>query len=300
MRPRAAAAAARAGRPVIRLTVGQPHLPPPSHLLAAFAAANESALGHRYPPVGGLPQLREIVARRSTADHRRIVSADEVIITVGAKGAIANTLEAVIDPGDEVLLAAPYWSGFVPAIERCGARAVVVRHPDRRTGLLSAEQVAEHGTSRTKVVILNSPSNPTGAMYSEAELRKLGDAVGSLPRTAVVLSDEIYEDLSFAPGGHVPAARLIRDVPVVTVSGWSKCYAMTGDRLGYAVGPREVIAAIEAIQSVGAYPAPSPNTPRRPHSGTRAPSPAASPFTTRRTGSRPANGCPASPGSGSG
>ena len=121
---RAAQSATDGGTPVIRLTVGQPHVSPPAHVLDAFAEANRAPHGHRYPPFGGLSRLRQLVATRVTSDHAHAVTADEVVITVGAKGAIANALEVLLDPGDEVLLAAPCWSGFVPAIERAGGVAV--------------------------------------------------------------------------------------------------------------------------------------------------------------------------------
>ena len=251
---RAARAAATSATPVIRLTVGQPHLPPPGHVLEAFAAANRAPHGHRYPPVGGLPQLRELVAARAAVAYRKPVSAGEVVVTVGAKGAVANALEVLLDPGDEVLLATPCWSGFVPAIERAGGVAVLAVDPQNRTGLLTAETVRRFGGARTRAVVLNSPTNPTGAMYTADGLRDLERATAALPNCAAVLSDEIYADVVFTPESHVPAARVIGAVPVVTVSGWSKCYAMTGDRLGYATGPREVIAAMEALQGIASYP----------------------------------------------
>ena len=251
---RAARAAAAGGKPVIRLTVGQPHLPPPEHVLEAFAAANRAPHGHRYPPVGGLPQLREAVAARAVIEHGQPVSADEVVVTAGAKGAVANALEVLLDPGDEVLLAAPCWSGFVPAIERAGGVAVLAADPQNRTGLLTAESVARFGGARTRTIILNSPANPTGATYTAENLRELERAALTLPDRVAVISDEIYAETAFTPGTHVPAARILRAVPVVTVSGWSKSYAMTGDRLGYAIGPREVVVAMEALQGIAGYP----------------------------------------------
>ena len=227
---------------VIHLEVGEPGFRTPDHILeAAFKAAREGAT--RYTPTGGVPALREAVAERVSARWERSVGPGEVIITAGAVSALATATLATVGRGEEVLLPDPGWPNYHSMVELCGASAVTYPLPASNGFVPDPAQIEALITPRTRAMIINTPGNPTGAVFAP-------DVVRELVRLAErhgfqLISDEIYEDLVFGTA-HESAARR-SDAPVY-VSGCSKTYAMTGWRLGFAVAPEPVIRAMEKLQ----------------------------------------------------
>jgi aspartate aminotransferase len=236
------------GVDVISLTVGEPDFDTPRAVREAGIRAIEEGFT-RYMPTAGTPELREAVcaklARENGVDYRP----EQVIVSVGAKHSIYNVLMALVDPGDEVIVPAPYWVSYPDMVLLAGGRPIIVETTERSGFKMTPEQLDRAISPRTRLLILNTPSNPTGAAYSRQEL----DALARLcvERDIVVCADEIYERLvydgfvqtSFAALGPEVYARTI------TVNGLSKAYAMTGWRLGYAAGPVEVVRAMEVVQS---------------------------------------------------
>jgi len=238
-----------AGAPVISLTAGEPDFATPGNILEAAQAA--MAAGHtRYTPVAGTAALKAAIQTKLRRDNELEYSLQEIIATTGAKQALFNFCMAVLDPGDEVIFAAPYWPSYVDMVRLTGASEVVVPTTAADNFLLRPDALQRALTPRTRVVLLNSPGNPSGGAYSHSDLRGLADVLAQRPDVLIV-SDEIYEHIRFAEGPHVGllnAAPELRDRTVL-VNGVSKAYAMTGWRIGFAAGPRDMIDAMEAVQS---------------------------------------------------
>ena len=230
---------------LIRLTAGQPDLPPPQTIVESLHQAIESPASFKYPPSGGLPQLRERVARRYG------VSPSEAVLTCGAKGGFQAIVETLLDPGAEVILAAPYWSGFPASLESVAANLIAVPTVD---GKITPSDLRNTLSDKTRMVILNSPSNPTGAIYSEVEYRELEEVLAPYRKQLVIVSDEIYLELAFSDRNVPSAWQFFQGHELVILSGWSKSYSLTGARLGYVVGPPWLIDNVERYQSIGAYP----------------------------------------------
>lgn len=236
------------GLDVISLTAGEPDMPPAPHVIAAARAAMEQGKT-RYTAVAGLPELRDAIARRILEEDGVAYTREQVMVSTGAKQAIYNALEALIDHGDEVLIVAPYWLSYRDMTCLAGGKPVILQ-TDESTGFtLSAEKLRAAITPRTRLLILNSPSNPAGAAYNKDQLRALA-AVLEENRQILVLSDDIYRRISF-DGGRAPS--LLRVAPqladrTVLINGCSKQFAMTGFRLGWAAAPREIIAAMCKVQ----------------------------------------------------
>ncbi len=229
---------------VIHLEVGDPDLPTPAPIVEA---AHRAALdGYtRYTPNAGLPSLRAAIAGRLRDRHGLETSPEAVVVTPGAVCALATSVLAIVDPGEEVLVPDPGWPNYRSMVQLAGGRPVP--YPLRaETGYLPDPAGLERLlTPRTKLLVVNTPANPTGALFPEEVVRQL---VGwAREHDLYVLSDEVYEDFVFR-GVHVPARRFDPDGRVVTVSGFSKTYAMTGWRLGYAVAPPEVAAVVSRLQ----------------------------------------------------
>jgi aspartate aminotransferase len=231
---------------VISFGQGEPDFPTPAALKAAGIAAIERNQT-RYTAVGGPAELRAAIARRISEATGISYSATQVSATTGAKEGLFLAFLALCEPGDEVIIPAPYWVSYVDQVRIAGATPVIVETGPEAHFKLTPAQLAAALTPHTKAVVLNSPSNPTGAVYTAAELRGLADALR--PSQAVVISDEIYDAIVYGE-----YARWLRVAPEFTnrtlvVNGASKAFAMTGWRMGYIAGPPDLMEAIKAIQS---------------------------------------------------
>ncbi|BAS26634.1 pyridoxal phosphate-dependent aminotransferase [Limnochorda pilosa] len=227
----------------IHLELGEPDFPTPPHIVeAAVAAAREG--WHKYTPNAGLPELREAVARRVAADDGLAVEARQVCIHPGAVTGIASALMALVEPGDEVLVPALSWPNATMFLELQGARAVPYPLPAERGFLPDPESIGRLVGPRTKVLLLNTPANPTGAVFPESLVRDLVEVARA--HDLWILSDEIYARIVF-DASHVSPARFAPERTVV-VSGLSKAYAMTGWRIGYTISPRQVADLIVRLQ----------------------------------------------------
>lgn len=236
------------GITVYDFSLGEPDFPTPTHISQAAAAAVKDG-ATKYTPSAGLPELRQAVGQRYERLYGLRFTPAQVVITSGAKHAIHMALGAMLNPGDEVLLPAPYWTSYVDLIEMTGAVPRVIPTTLEQGFNMSAEQLRRSVTPRCKLLLLNSPNNPTGCVYQRAELEALGQVVQE--KGLLVLSDEIYECLTFdGVQSHCFAALAPQLAErTVTVSGASKTYAMTGWRMGWAVGPAEIIGAMGSLAS---------------------------------------------------
>ena len=243
-----AAALKASGRPTISFGAGEPDFPTPAHIVEAAIAAARDPRYHHYTPNAGLPELREAVAN-ATLEHSQVTtSARQVLITNGGKQAVYLGLAALLDPGDEVLIPAPYWVTYPEAAILSGGVPVPVVADETAGFKVSVEQLEAAATPRSKVLVFVSPSNPTGAVYSPAEVQAIGRWAGQ--RGIWVLTDEIYQQLVY---GGIKAAS-IAAVPELEdrwliVNGVAKTYAMTGWRLGWLVGPADVVKGASNHQS---------------------------------------------------
>jgi aspartate aminotransferase len=238
-----------AGKPVIGFGAGEPDFPTPDYIVeAAIAAARQPAM-HRYTPAGGLPALKDAIVAKSARDSGLRTSAANVLVTNGGKQAVYEAFATLLDPGDEVLLPAPYWTTYPEAIRLAGGVPVPVVADEQSGYLVSAAQLEAARTSRTKVLLFCSPSNPTGAVHPADQVEEIGR--WALEAGLWVLTDEIYEHLTY---GGVTAPSMPVVVPeladrCVVVNGVAKTYAMTGWRVGWMVGPTDVVKAATNLQS---------------------------------------------------
>jgi aspartate aminotransferase len=237
------------GRDIISLSVGEPDFATPAHVVAAAKAALDAG-DTKYTAVGGTARMKQAAALHFARDLRLEVPVSQVTISAGGKQAIFHALLATLDPGDEVLVPAPWWVSY-PEIVRFAGAEVVPMHTDAAGGFrITAAQLEAAITPKTRWLLLNSPGNPTGATYPAEELQALGEVLLRHPRV-LVMSDDIYAPLRYSPGDH---ATIAVECPalaerVLTVSGVSKSHAMTGFRIGVATGPEWLIKAMEKLQS---------------------------------------------------
>jgi aspartate aminotransferase len=238
-----------AGRPVIGFGAGEPDFPTPQHIVEAAITAAREPRNHRYSPTGGLPELRQAVADKTRRDSGYDVEAAQVLVTNGGKQAVYEAFATILDPGDEVLLPAPYWTTYPEVIRLAGGVPVEVVADESQGYLVSVEQLEAARTGRTKALMFCSPSNPTGAVQSPAQVAEIGRwAVDS---DVWVVADEIYEHLTY---DGVESASMPVQVPqladtCIVVNGVAKTYAMTGWRVGWMIGPRDVVTAALNLQS---------------------------------------------------
>ena len=239
---------AREGKSVISLSAGEPDFKTPAHICnAAIEAITEGF--HGYTMNTGMPELREAIASKLKRDNNLDYVADQIVLSNGAKQSIGFSLLATINPGDEVLIPAPYWVSYPEMVKMAQGTPVPVRTSFADQFKMTAEQLREHITPNTKALILCSPSNPTGTCYSLKELKEIAAVLKEYP-DILIFSDEIYEYIVFN-GEHVSilnAAPELKERTVV-INGFSKGFAMTGWRLGYAAGPKPIINALAKIQS---------------------------------------------------
>ncbi|TFV88312.1 pyridoxal phosphate-dependent aminotransferase [Blastococcus sp. CT_GayMR16] len=238
-----------AGKPVIGFGAGEPDFPTPDYIVEAAVAACRQPAMHRYTPAGGLPALKEAIVAKTVRDSGLQATAANVLVTNGGKQAVYEAFATMLDPGDEVLVPAPYWTTYPEAIQLAGGVPVPVVADEQSGYLVSAAQLEAARTPRTKVLLFCSPSNPTGAVYPPEQVEEIGR--WALDAGLWVLTDEIYEHLTY---GGVTAPSMPVVVPeladrCVVVNGVAKTYAMTGWRVGWMVGPADVVRAATNLQS---------------------------------------------------
>ncbi|MDC7120758.1 pyridoxal phosphate-dependent aminotransferase [Cellulomonas fimi] len=238
-----------AGRPVVGFGAGEPDFPTPAYIVDAAVAAAQDPANHRYTPAAGLPALREAIAAKTLRDSGYDVSPGDVLVTNGGKQAVFQAFAALLDPGDEVLLPAPYWTTYPEAIRLAGGVPVEVFAGVDQGYLVTVEQLEAARTPRTKILLFNSPSNPTGAVYSPEQTAEIGR--WALEHGIWVVTDEIYEHLTYDHAVFTPIVRVVPELAdtSVVLNGVAKTYAMTGWRVGWMIGPRDVIAAATNLQS---------------------------------------------------
>jgi aspartate aminotransferase len=238
-----------AGRPVIGFGAGEPDFPTPESIVEAAVQAARDPKNHRYTPSAGLPELREAIAVKTARDSGFDVSAGQVLVTNGGKQAVYQTFATLLDPGDEVLLPAPYWTTYPESIKLAGGVPVEV-FTDESTGFrVTVEQLEAARTPRTKVLLFCSPSNPTGAVYSPDQVAELGR--WAVQHGIWVVTDEIYEHLVYGDATFSSMPVVVPELAstCVVVNGVAKTYAMTGWRVGWMIGPADVIKAATNLQS---------------------------------------------------
>ena len=238
-----------AGRPVISFGAGEPDFATPDYIVEAAAQACRQPRYHRYSPAGGLPELREAIAAKTGRDSGYQVSAAQVLVTNGGKQAVYETFATLLDSGDEVLLPAPYWTSYPESIRLAGGVPVVVP-TDETSGYLAGVPVLEAArTVRTKVLLFCSPSNPTGAVYPPEQVEAIGRWAHQ--HGIWVVTDEIYEHLVYGTARHVSMPVVVPELAdtCVVVNGVAKTYAMTGWRVGWLIGPTDVVTAATNLQS---------------------------------------------------
>ena len=238
-----------AGEPVIGFGAGEPDFPTPAHIVEAAVDACRDPRNHRYTPAGGLPELREAVAAKTLRDSKVEVPSGQVLITNGGKHAVYNTFEALLNPGDEVLLPAPYWTTYPEPIALAGGIPVVLPTDVDSGFRVTVDQLDAARTPNTKAVVFVSPSNPTGAVYPPEEVRAIGE--WALEHGIWVITDEIYEHLTFGDNTFSSILALVPELAdtCVVLNGVAKTYAMTGWRVGWMIGPADLIKAATNLQS---------------------------------------------------
>ena len=238
-----------AGQDIIGLGAGEPDFDTPDHIKEAAIEAIRSGQT-KYTAVDGTPALKQAVQTKLARENDLDYALDEILVSSGAKHSIYNLMAAVLDDGDEVVIPAPYWVSYPDMAKLCDAVPVVIEAGQTNRFKVTPEQLDTALTERTKLVLLNSPSNPTGTAYSRAELEALGKVLEAYPR-ALIMTDDIYEHILWTDSGFcniVNACPGLKERSIV-VNGVSKGYAMTGWRIGYAAGPKPVINAMKKIQS---------------------------------------------------
>ena len=248
MTDRAAALRAQ-GRDIISLSVGEPDFAVPAHVADALRAALDAG-DTKYTPVAGTAALRAAAAQHFKRDLGLAVTSEQVVVSAGGKQAIFHALLATLNPGDDVLIPAPWWVSYPEIVRFAGGTVVPLRTTAAGGFRITPEQLETAITPRTRWLLLNSPGNPTGAVYSQAELAALGRVLARHPHV-LVLSDDIYAPLRYGPGTHATLAAVCANLAerVLTVSGVSKSHAMTGLRIGLATGPAWLVEAMARLQS---------------------------------------------------
>ena len=235
------------GIDVCSLSTGEPDFDTPEHIKAAAKQALDAGKT-KYGPVAGEPQLKAAIARKLLSDNNLNYQPENIIVANGGKHSLYNLMMALIDPGDEVIIPAPYWLSYPEMVKLASGKPVMVR-TDASTGYkITPEQLSGAITPKTKLFVLNSPSNPTGMVYTRTELKALAEVI--VDRDILVVADEIYEKIIYDGAQHVSIGSLGKEIFDRTLisSGFAKAYSMTGWRVGYLAGPIELIKAISTIQ----------------------------------------------------
>ncbi len=236
------------GVDVVNFGVGEPDFDTPDNIKQAAIKAIEAGFT-RYTPVGGIPELKEAIIKRFQQDLGLTYKPAEIMVSCGGKHALYNLFQVLFDQGDEVVVPAPFWVSYPPMLMLAEATPVIIHTREGNGFKLTAEELKEHITPKTKGIILNSPSNPTGMVYSRQELEALAQV--ALAYKLIIISDDIYDKILFDGGSFVNLAMLAPELKESTfiLNGVSKTYAMTGWRIGFAAGPAQAIAAAVNLQS---------------------------------------------------
>jgi aspartate aminotransferase len=237
------------GRPVIVFGVGEPNFPTPEYIAQAAAAASLDPRNHKYTATGGLPELREAISVKTARDSGYQVKPGQVLVTNGGKQAVYEAFATLLDPGDEVLVPAPYWTTYPEVIKLAGGTVVPVLTDERSGYLTSVAELEAARTERTKVLLFVSPSNPTGAVYPPEQVAEIGR--WAVDNGIWVITDEIYEHLVYGDARFASMPVLVPELAdrCVVLNGVAKTYAMTGWRVGWMIGPDDVIKAATNLQS---------------------------------------------------
>ncbi|MFG3442534.1 pyridoxal phosphate-dependent aminotransferase [Nonomuraea sp. NPDC047897] len=238
-----------AGRPVIGFGAGEPDFPTPDYIVEAAVAAAREPRFHKYTPAGGLPELKEAIAAKTLRDSGYRVEPSRVLVTNGGKQAVYEAFAALLDPGDEVLVVAPYWTTYPEAVKLAGGVQVDVVTDETTGYLATVEQLEAARTERTKVLLFVSPSNPTGAVHTREQTVEIGRWAAE--HGLWVVTDEIYEHLVYGGAEFTSIATAVPELGdrVVVLNGVAKTYAMTGWRVGWLIGPADVVKAAANLQS---------------------------------------------------
>ncbi|GDX16262.1 aminotransferase [Actinomycetes bacterium] len=238
-----------AGRPVIGFGAGEPDFPTPDYIVSAAASAAAVPANHRYTPTPGLADLRDAIVAKTKRDSNYEITADQVLVTNGGKQSVYQAFATIIDPGDEVILPSPFWTTYPECIKLAGGKAIEVFADESQNYLVSVEQLEAARTPKTKALLFCSPSNPTGSVYSPEQVKAIGE--WALKNKVWIIADEIYEHLLY-DGAKAPSMPVV--VPgladsTIIINGVAKTYAMTGWRVGWMIGPKDVIKAATNLQS---------------------------------------------------
>ena len=238
------------GRPVISYAAGEPDFPTPAHIVEAAAIAVRDPKNHRYTPAAGLPEMKEAIVQKTLEDSGTKITPSQVIVTNGGKQAVYQAFQVILDDGDEVLVPAPYWTTYPEAIKLAGGKQVDVFAGSDQGYKVTVEQLEAAYTPKTKALLICSPSNPTGAVFSKQELTDIGNWVASKPNLWVI-SDEIYQNVVYDGIRAYSITELVPEIQdrTIMVNGVAKSYAMTGWRLGWMIAPDDAAKAAGNLQS---------------------------------------------------
>lgn len=235
------------GHKVINLSIGEPDFKTPKHICEAAKDAIDAGF-HSYTPVAGIPELRKVIAEKFKRDNNIDWKPENVIVSTGAKHSLANALAVMLNPGDEVIIFAPYWVSYSEMVKLAEGTSVVLEGAFDNDFKVTPAQLEAAITDKTKMIMYASPNNPTGSVYSEAELRAIAEVVAKHPNI-YVLADEIYEYINFREEGHFSMGSIpeVKD-RVITVNGMAKGFAMTGWRIGYIGAAKWIVDGIDKLQ----------------------------------------------------
>ncbi|ASK63363.1 aspartate aminotransferase [Virgibacillus phasianinus] len=236
------------GHDVIALGAGEPDFNTPRYIIEAAKKAMENGMT-KYTPSGGIVKLREAICAKLANDNDLHYTPDEIIVTTGAKHALYTLFQVLLNPGDEVIVPAPYWVSYPEQVKLAGGHPVIVKADEKNSFKLTPDELEAAITDKTKAIIINSPSNPTGMVYDKEELKALAEVC--LKHNILIVSDEIYEKLIYTNDKHTSVAQLSNQLKkqTIVINGVSKSHAMTGWRIGYAAGDKEIIKAMTNMAS---------------------------------------------------
>jgi len=237
------------GKAVISYAAGEPDFPTPAHIVEAAVVAAKDPKNHRYTPAVGLPELREAIALKTKADSGTEITASQVVVTNGGKQAVYQAFAVLLDPGDEVILPTPYWTTYPEAIALAGGKTVEVFAGSDQNYMVTVEQLEKARTPKTKAVLLCSPSNPTGSVYSKEQIKAIGE--WALANQIWVVSDEIYQNVIYDGKKAYSITEVVPEMKdlSIMVNGVAKSFAMTGWRVGWMAGPLDAMKAAANLQS---------------------------------------------------